>query len=39
MVTVKPDRAIFMFGGQYGEHLLNDLWQWNVSMLAVKDLR
>jgi len=34
MVTVMPDRAIFMFGGQYGERLYNDLWQWNVRALS-----
>ena len=31
MVTVRSDRAMFMFGGQYGERLYNDLWQWNVN--------
>lgn len=31
MATVRPDRAMFLFGGQYGERLYNDLWQWNVN--------
>lgn len=31
MVTVRGDRAMFMFGGQYGEKIYNDLWQWNVN--------
>ncbi len=31
MTSVRADRAIFLFGGQYGEHLYNDLWQYNVN--------
>jgi len=31
MVTVMADRAMFLFGGQYGENLFSDLWQYNVN--------
>lgn len=31
MTTVRSDRAIFLFGGQYGEILYDDLWQFNVN--------
>lgn len=31
MTTVRSDRAIFLFGGQYGERLFDDLWQYNVN--------
>jgi hypothetical protein len=33
MVTVKNDRGIFLFGGQYGEKLMNELWEFNVNSL------
>ena len=26
-----PDRAMFLFGGQFGDILYNDLWQFNVN--------
>lgn len=31
MTTVRADRAIFLFGGQYGEDLYDDLWQYNIN--------
>jgi len=31
MTTVRSDRAIFLFGGQFGELLYDDLWQYNVN--------
>jgi hypothetical protein len=31
MAAAMPDRAIFLFGGQYGEKLYDDLWQYNVN--------
>jgi hypothetical protein len=31
MTTVRADRAIFLFGGQYGEYLYDDLWQFNIN--------
>jgi len=31
MVTVMPDRAMFLFGGQYGDLTYGDLWEFNVN--------
>mmetsp|Transcript_37801 Transcript_37801/g.36232 ORF Transcript_37801/g.36232 Transcript_37801/m.36232 type:complete len:98 (+) Transcript_37801:413-706(+) len=31
MVTVKPDRLVLLYGGQYAETLHNDVWQYNVN--------
>ena len=31
MIDLMPDRLLFMYGGQYGEKLYNDLWVYNLN--------
>jgi hypothetical protein len=31
MITLKPDRLVLMFGGQYGEVLRDELWLYNIN--------
>ena len=31
LVTVKADRLVILYGGQFGEKLYDDVWQYNLN--------